>query len=124
VQRLQLKEIVMTQIQHISLRRVSVALAALAFVAAALVALSTAGTARAEPCNGTYTHCETNQCSAAHFYRNYDPTADHFFDEYGAPLGQEQGDIRDEPYRRYGPRGVRGFHAGQWGFYSKTCFPG
>jgi hypothetical protein len=35
----------------------------------------------------------------------------------------EQGDIRDEPYRRYGPRGVRAMHGGQWGFYSTACFP-
>jgi hypothetical protein len=77
-----------------------------------------------EPCNGTYTHCETNQCDAGHFYRNYDPTADHFSWEWGAPLAKgEQGDIRDEPYRRYGPRGVRAMHGGQWGFYSTGCFP-
>ena len=36
----------------------------------------------------------------------------------------EQGNIRDEPYRRYGPRGVRAMHGGQWGFYSTACFPG
>ncbi len=77
-----------------------------------------------EACNGTYTHCETNRCEAGRFYRNYDPTADHFSWEYGTPLVKgEQGDIRDEPYRRYGPRGVRAMHAGQWGFYSTACFP-
>jgi hypothetical protein len=77
-----------------------------------------------EPCNGTYTHCETNRCELARFYRNYDPGTDHFSWEYGAPLVRgEQGDIRDEPYRRYGPRGVRAMHAGVWGFYSSTCFP-
>jgi hypothetical protein len=77
-----------------------------------------------EPCNGTYTHCETNRCEQARFYRNYDPGADHFSWEYGSPLVKgEQGDIRDEPYRRYGPRGVRAMHAGQWGFYSTACFP-
>lgn len=77
-----------------------------------------------EPCNGTYTHCETNQCQAAHFYRNYDPGTDHFSWEWGDALAKgEQGDIRDEPYRRYGPRGVRAMHGGQWGFYSTTCFP-
>ncbi|MBB4909912.1 hypothetical protein [Actinophytocola algeriensis] len=77
-----------------------------------------------EPCNGTYTHCETNRCEAGRFYRNYDPTADHFSWEWGDPLVKgEQGDIRDEPYRRYGPRGVRAMHAGQWGFYSTACFP-
>ncbi len=82
-------------------------------------------TASAEPCNGTYTHCETNQCEAGRFYRNYDPGSDHFSSEYGGALVRgEQGDIRDEPYRRYGPRGVRGFHSGQWGFYSTACFPG
>ena len=114
----------MTQIKTISMRRLAVALAALVLGVAALVALSAPRTASAEPCGGTYTHCEPNQCTAAHFYRNYDPTADKFSDEYSTPLGNEQGDIRDEPYRRYGPRGVRAFHDGQWGFYSRTCFPG
>ena len=94
-------------------------------ILAAGVTVVPAGTASAEPCNGTYTHCETNQCEAGRFYRNYDPTANRFSWEYGAPLVRgEQGDIRDEPYRRYGPRGVRGFHSGQWGFYSTACFPG
>lgn len=100
-----------------------------AFAAAALMtaglALVPTGTAAAEPCNGTYTHCETNQCESAVFYRNYDPTADHFSWEWGDTLVRgEQGNIRDEPYRRYGPRGVRAMHGGQWGFYSRTCFPG
>ncbi|WP_285498651.1 hypothetical protein [Actinokineospora sp. NBRC 105648] len=82
------------------------------------------GTASAEPCNGTYTHCETNHCTAGRFYLNYNPGSDHFSDEYGTPLTQdEQGDIRDEPYRRYGPRGVRAMHSGRWGFYSTACFP-
>jgi len=88
------------------------------------LALVPSGTASAEPCNGTYTHCETNHCVAATFYRNYDPGSDHFTNEYGDQLVQgEQGNIRDEPYRRYGPRGVRAMHGGQWGFYSTTCFP-
>jgi hypothetical protein len=88
------------------------------------LALVPSGTATADACNGTYTHCETNQCPQGVFYLNYDPTADHFSGERGVPLVQnEQGDIRDEPYRRYGPRGVRAFHDGSWGFYSTTCFP-
>jgi hypothetical protein len=100
------------------------AAAAATFLTAGLALVPT-GTASAEPCNGTYTHCETNQCANAVFYRNYDPTADHFSYEWGDTLvNGEQGNIRDEPYRRYGPRGVRAMHGGQWGFYSTTCFPG
>ncbi len=104
------------------IRRTTAILAGL--ITAAGLLLPT-GTAAAEPCNGTYTHCETNRCVTGHFYRNYDPGTDRFSWEYGTPLVQdEQGDIRDEPYRRYGPRGVRAMHAGQWGFYSTACFPG
>ncbi|GLZ36408.1 hypothetical protein Acsp05_00330 [Actinokineospora sp. NBRC 105648] len=97
---------------------------ALVALTAAGFALIPSGTASAEPCNGTYTHCETNHCTAGRFYLNYNPGSDHFSDEYGTPLTQdEQGDIRDEPYRRYGPRGVRAMHSGRWGFYSTACFP-
>src|SRR6476469_4902586 len=71
-----------------------------------------------------YILCEAYDSPAADFYRNYDPSADHFSWEWGDPLAKdEQGDIRDEPYRRYGPRGVRAMHGGQWGFYSTACFP-
>lgn len=85
----------------------------------------TAPSAQAEPCNGTYTHCETNHCQAAVFYLNYNPTTDRFSSPNGRTLVQgEQGNIRDEPYRRYGPRGVRAMHYGTWGFFSVTCFPG
>lgn len=83
-----------------------------------------------EPCgNITYFHCETNRCNSGVFYQNYNPTTDHFSDPYGPALANgEQSNIRDEPYRRYGPRGVRAAHRGfdgvvRYGFYSTTCFP-
>jgi len=97
---------------------------------ATTVTSSTTGTSSSplellEPCNGTYTHCEVNQCEAGVFYLNYDTGADSFSSPYGAALVKgEQGDIRDEPYRRHGPRGVRAMHSGKWGFYSTGCFPG
>lgn len=100
-------------------------LAATGLAAATLLGVGAAPTAQAEPCGGTYTHCETNRCQAAVFYLNYNPTTDHFSSPEGRTLVYgEQGNIRDEPYRRYGPRGVRARHYGTWGFYSVTCFPG
>lgn len=91
-------------------------------VAGGLIAIP--GTAAAEPCGGGLFHCETNRCASAQFYLDYNPTTDHFSDPYGSRLVEgEQGNIRDEPYRRYGPRGVRAMHAGAHGFYSRTCFP-
>jgi hypothetical protein len=102
----------------------SLALAVAATAATGGIAFLPTATANAEPCGGTYTHCETNQCVQGVFYLNYNPTEDHFTDPYGGALTQgEQGDIRDEPYRRYGPRGVRAMHSGRWGFYSTGCFP-
>lgn len=82
------------------------------------------GVAPLEACGGTYTHCEHNHCQSGVFYLNYNPTTNHFSDQYAEPLVYwEQGNIRDEPYRRYGPRGVRAMHRGKRGFYSTTCFP-
>lgn len=48
-----------------------------------------------------------------------------FRDVYGdVYYNGEQADIRDEPYRSYGPRGVRGMENGKWGFFSKNCLSG
>lgn len=78
-----------------------------------------------DACNGTYTHCETITCQSTRFYLNYYPDQDDFRDVYGdVYYNGEQADIRDEPYRSYGPRGVRGMENGKWGFFSKNCLSG
>jgi hypothetical protein len=104
---------------------VTATLAVLGLAGVALSPAAAAAPAMLEPCGGGYFHCETNICESAQFYSDYNPTTDHFSDPRGKPLVRgEQGNIRNEPYRRYGPRGVRGMHAGAHGFYSKNCFPG
>jgi len=109
------------------MRRIMHVISAIALAAVAVLGVgvsASAPTAQAEPCNGTYTHCETNQCQAATFYLNYNPTTDNFSSPHGRDLVYgEQGNIRDEPYRRYGPRGVRAMHYSTWGFFSRSCFP-
>jgi hypothetical protein len=77
-----------------------------------------------EPCgNITYFHCETNRCVNGVFYLDYNPDTDRFSSPYGSVLYQgEQTNIRDEPHRRYGARGVRAAHDGKYGFYSINCF--
>ncbi len=52
------------------------------------------------------------------------PEEDHFTDHWNTYVQGEQADIRDEPYRRYGPRGVRAMDRGTWGFFSVNCLSG
>jgi len=69
-------------------------------------------------------HCETVTCQSAQIYRNYNPTADDFSDPYATVYNGQTVNVRNAPYRRYGPRGVRVFHAGLWGFISANCVSG
>jgi hypothetical protein len=86
---------------------------------------SSGGVGRREPCGFvTYFHCEhtivTPGCQPTTFYLNY--IGDDFSDPKGAKLNPpEQVSIRDEPYRRYGVRGLRAYHDGYYGFYSVNC---
>jgi hypothetical protein len=73
------------------------------------------------------THCEqvanVSGCNPTSMWLNYDPTADHFSGVYGPPAyAGEYINVRNAPYRRYGPRGVRVFRTGTWGFMSVNCF--
>lgn len=78
-----------------------------------------------DSCDGTYTHCEFITCQSTRFYLNYYPDQDDFRDVYGdVYYNGERADIRDQPYRNYGPRGVRGMENGKWGFFSKNCLSG
>ena len=77
-------------------------------------------------CGGGYFHCEQVwPCDTAQTYLNYFPDVDDFRDPWGRLLVQlEQANVRNEPYRRYGPRGVRVYQFGRHGFMSNNClFP-
>ncbi len=78
---------------------------------------------------GVYFHCEStivrSGCTPTTFWLNYNPTTDNFSDPSGHKLNPpEQVSVRDEPYRRYGPRSVRAEHDGIYGFYSMNCVSG
>lgn len=73
-----------------------------------------------------YFHCELTVvrpgCTPTTFWLNYNPDRDDFSDPYGERLNPpEKVSVRDEPYRRYGSRGVRAYHDGRYGFYSVNC---
>lgn len=70
------------------------------------------------------THCETVTCQSAGLYRNYNATADDFSDQFATVYYGYQLNVRNAPYRRYGPRGVRIFYQGTWGFVSANCVSG
>jgi hypothetical protein len=79
-----------------------------------------------DSCSNTenLSHCETVTCQSAQLYRNYNASADDFMDPYATVYYGQTLNIRNAPYRRYGPRGVRVFYAGIWGFVSANCVSG
>ncbi|MDO8185215.1 hypothetical protein Q5424_01725 [Conexibacter sp. JD483] len=98
-------------------RKLLAAAVASTMIAGAVAAPSaTAGDA------GTYTHWESITCQSGQFYRNYNAGSDSFSDPYGAtlPTGTRV-QIRDEPYRREGSRGVRAYQYNAWGYFSINC---
>jgi hypothetical protein len=73
------------------------------------------------------THCELSLdepgCRPTRAYLNY--VGDDFRDPYGDPINPNTWiNVRNQPYRRYGPRGVRVFYQGKWGFVSGNCLSG
>lgn len=69
--------------------------------------------------------CNDRAARPTTFWLNYNPTTDDFSDPNGHTLNPpEQVSVRNEPYRRYGPRSVRAEHDGRYGFYSKNCVSG
>jgi hypothetical protein len=80
-------------------------------------------------CNGQYTHCEyvaaATRCQPARTYLNYYPADNRYADVYGSglPFASEV-EVRDAPYRRYGPTSVRVYMFGRWGFMHMDCLSG
>jgi hypothetical protein len=69
-------------------------------------------------------HCETVVCGSGYLYRNYNASTDDFSDPYNTVYSGQTLNVRNAPYRRYGPRGVRVFNSGIWGFVSANCVSG
>lgn len=82
-------------------------------------------------CNPTarFTHCERvvdrPGCDPATVWLNYDPRTDHFSTPWGSPAVPGEGiNVRNYPYRTYGPRGVRVYRESHWAFMSDACLTG
>lgn len=80
------------------------------------------------PCHETdnYTHCEQSLnksgCNPTYAYLNYNDTTDNFSGQYGAPIYPgEWMNVRNAPYRKIGPRGVRIYRIDRWLFMSDNC---
>lgn len=78
--------------------------------------------------NAQYSHCERvvdrAGCRPAEVWLNYDPPTDHFSDHFGWVDAGQQVNVRDAPYRTYGPRAVRVYFNAHWDFMSDTCLTG
>jgi hypothetical protein len=69
-------------------------------------------------------HCETVTCSSAQLYRNYNPNTDNFSDPFNTVTYGMVLNVHNAPDRRFGPRGVRIYNSGIWGFVSGNCVSG
>jgi len=76
--------------------------------------------------NTNLTHCEQSLnksgCNPTYAYLRYDDLTDNFSGQYGAPIYPgEWMNVRNAPYRKIGPRGVRIYRIDRWLFMSDNC---
>ncbi len=108
----------MTNIPNIPRRKLATGLA----IATTALGL---GAGPAQALDGAPFKSVTVDCQSAHFYRNYDPSADDFSSDSGIGYPAGQAVTARDGDERTGPRGVRGYvDGGGWGFYSTSCLAG